>query len=87
MLAYPSAKKKIFKVKYSIDSKKFNTQTKKDNLITYMPRKLSKHSELIISFLNNSLPKKWKIKPIHNASEKEVYKILEKPKIYLAFSE
>ena len=86
-LAYPFVKNKIFNVKYSIDSKRFNLKAKKDNLITYMPRKLSKHSELIISFLNNSLPKNWKIKAIDNLSEKEVYRTLEKSKIFLAFSD
>ena len=86
-LAYPSVKNKIFDVKYSIDSNKFNLKTKKNNLITYMPRKLSKHSELIISFLNNSLPKSWKIKAIHNLSEKQVYRTLERSKIFLAFSD
>ena len=52
-----------------------------------MPRKLSKHSELIISFLNNSLPKSWKIKAIHNMSEKQVYRTLERSKFFLAFSD
>jgi hypothetical protein len=85
-LAYPTVKNKILNVKYSIDYKKFNFKIKKENLITYMPRKLSKHSELIISFLNNSLPNNWRIKAIDNSSEKEVYRILEKSKFFLAFS-
>ena len=85
-LAYPSAKDKILDIKYSIDFKKFNLK-KKNNLISYMPRKLSKHSELIISFLNNSLPKSWKIKAIHNMSEKQVYRTLERSKFFLAFSD
>ena len=79
-------KNKILNVKYSIDYKKFNFKIKKENLITYMPRKLPKHSELIISFLNNSLPSNWRIKAIDNSSEKEVYRILEKSKFFLAFS-
>ena len=86
-LAYPKIKKKIIDVNYSIDSNKFSLKIKKQNLITYMPRKLPKHSHLVISFLKNSLPKKWKIKAIHNLAEKEVYKLLIKSKIFLAFSE
>jgi hypothetical protein len=86
-LAYPKEKRKIIDVNYAIDSNKFNFKIKKENLISYMPRKLPKHSELVISFLNNSLPKKWKIKAIQNLSEKEVYKVLEKSKIFLAFSD
>ena len=85
-LAYPTVRNKILNVKYSIDYKKFNSRIKKENLITYMPRKLSKHSELIMSFLNNSLPSNWRIKAIDNASEKQVYRLLEKSKFFLAFS-
>ena len=86
-LAYPKAKSKIFDVKYSIDSKKFTLNKKKENLITYMPRKLPKHSELVISFLKHSLPKKWKILAIENLNENQVFKALERSKIFLAFSE
>jgi hypothetical protein len=86
-LAYPKIKNKIFDIKYSIDSKKFNLNIKKENLITYMPRKLPKHSELVISFLKHSLPKKWQIVAIDNLNESQVYKILERSKIFLAFSE
>ncbi len=85
-LAYPKVKKKIIDVKYSIDFKNFKKATKK-NIITYMPRKLKKHSELVISFLKNYLPKKWKIKPLMNLSDKEVYNNLAESKIFLAFSE
>lgn len=84
--AYPKEKKKIIDVKYSIDFKKFK-RSKKKNLITYMPRKLRRHSELVISFLRNYLPKKWKIKPLANLTEHEVYRNLAESKIFLAFSE
>ena len=73
-------------MKYSIDYSKLNSNKKKSNIISYMPRKLFKHSELVISFLRNSLPKKWKIKQINNNSENEVFNILKKSKIFLAFS-
>ena len=85
-LAFPKEKKKIIDVKYSIDFKKFK-KIKKKNIITFMPRKLKRHSELVISFLKNYLPKKWKIKPLINLTEKEVYKDLAASKIFLAFSE
>mgnify|MGYP003726531753 FL=1 len=32
------------------------------------------------------MPKSWKLKPIHNLTQKEVYKYLLKSKIFLAFS-
>jgi hypothetical protein len=84
--AYPKEKKKIINVKYSIDFRKFK-KTKKKNIITFMPRKLRHHSELVISFLKNYLPKNWKIKPLVDLNEKEVYKNLAESKIFLAFSE
>jgi len=86
-LAFPKVKNKILDSKYSVDSEKFNLKTKKENLITYMPRKLPNHSALVTSFIKNSLPKNWRIKPIHNLSEKQVFRMLEKSKIFLAFSE
>ena len=52
-----------------------------------MPRKQKKHSELILNFLKSNLPRKWKLKAIHNMSEKEVFKNLTKSKIFLSFSE
>lgn len=87
-LAFPFALKKILKVKYSIEPEKFYFNFKrKKNIISYMPRKMSKHSELVISFLKNSLSKKWKIKALHNLTENEVYKKLSESKIFLAFSD
>lgn len=86
LLAHPNVKNKILNVKYSINYKNFNLK-KKQNIITYMPRKLENHSSLVISFLKNFLPKKWKIIKIHNFSEKDVFKYLEKSKIFLAFSD
>ena len=49
-LAYPNQKSKILDVVCAVDSKKFNDTIKKQNLITYMPRKLRKHSELLNFF-------------------------------------
>ena len=86
-LAFPESKNKILKVTPSVDSKKFNINTRKLNLITYMPRKLAKHGELVISFIKGTLPSNWRIAPIQNVSESKVFKILEKSKIFLSFSE
>jgi len=86
-LAFPNSKNKILKVVPSVDSRKLNVRSKKINLITYMPRKLPKHSELVISFLKKKLPSNWKIKSIENLPEFKVFKILEKSKIFLSFSE
>ena len=85
-LAFHKGSNKILRTNISVDAKKFNFKTKKNNLITYMPRKLPTHSDNLVFFLRNSLPKSWKFKSLHNLSENEVYKYLLKSKIFLSFS-
>ena len=82
---FPEFKKKIFKVNLSVDSKRFKIK-KKSNLITYMPRKLPSHSNLLLFYLKNLLPKKWKILPLINVSEKKLINTLSISKIFLSFS-
>ena len=72
---------------YFIDSNKFIPDLQKGNIITYMPRKLPRHSRLVIFFLEQHLPEHWKIIPINNMTEKEVIETLQKSKIFLSFSE
>ena len=82
---FPNIKKNIFKVNLSIDNKKFKIK-KKTNLITYMPRKLSSHSSLLLFYLKNLIPKNWKILSLDNISEKKLIKALSISKIFLSFS-
>lgn len=86
-VAFPKYKNKILKTSLSVDNHNFKHKRKKNNLITYMPRKLSKHSELVLFFLRNKLTKNWKIKSIHNLKEKKVYEYLLKSKIFLSFTQ
>jgi len=85
-LAFPDLDDKIYDVQYSIDSNMFFPGPK-ENLITYMPRRLSGHSRRVVSFLRSKNPRDWKISPIDNVSEIEVAKILRRSKIFLSFSE
>ena len=85
-LSFPKLKTQIIKIKYSIDSIKYNYKIKKKNLITFMSRKLPQHSTQVVFFLKKHLPKNWKIKDLNNIDEKEVYKNLCLSKIFLAFS-
>ena len=85
-LAFPNCKNKIFKSSFSIDNKKLSLKVKKTNTITYMPRKLPQHSELVLFFLKKHLPKNWKIKKIHNFNEKKVFYYLLRSKIFLSFT-
>ena len=86
-IVFPAFKKKIIKIINSVNSKSLLTKIKKENLISFMPRKLRKHSELVINFLRNHLPKGWRIISIENMNEKNVFNIFKKSKIFLSFSE
>ena len=61
-LGFKNCKHKILRTNTSVNVKKFNLKTKKNNTITYMPRKLSHHSENLVFFLKNKLPNGWKLK-------------------------
>ncbi len=82
---FPKMKRKIFKMDFSIDTNNLRIK-KKSNLITYMPRKLQDHSNLLIFYLKDILPKDWKIVPLVNLSENNLFKTLSKSKIFLSFS-
>ena len=83
---FPSQKNKILKVNLSFDHKKFKIADKKDNLITFMPRKLGDHFHILSLFLFNKLPKKWKMESLSNLYEKNLFAKLGKSKIFLSFS-
>lgn len=85
--SFPLLKTKIISVSYSIDSKKFNLNIKKNNTITYMNRKLPIHSHHLRFFLKNNLPKNWSLNVLNNLSEKQFFQNMEKSKIFLSFSE
>ena len=85
-LGFKNCKNKILKTNTSVDIKKFNFKIKKNNIITYMPRKLSHHSENLVFFLKNKLPKGWKLKSLSNLTEEKIYQELSRSKIFLSFS-
>jgi hypothetical protein len=84
-LKFPNIKTKIIKISYALEINKTKIQ-KKQNLITFMSRKLPQHSNLVLNYLKNYLPKKWVIKDLNNLNEKTTYNYLRKSKIFLAFS-
>ena len=51
-----------------------------------MPRKLPLHSYLVVNYLRNYLPKKWKLETINNLNEQQTFMKLKKSKIFLSFS-
>lgn len=86
-LAFPGLETEIIRMYYSVDSEKFKIAQKKENLITFMPRKLSSHSKMILFFLKKALPKHWRIEAIDGLNEEGVRDILSRSKIFLSFSE
>ena len=82
---FPEFTKKIIRINFSIDTKKFKIR-KKENMITYMPRKLPHHSSLLLFYLKNLIPNNWKIVPLINISEQKLITMLGKSKIFLSFS-
>ena len=83
---FPKLKNKIIKINLSINNRRFLSR-KKNNLITYMPRKLPTDSHILKIFLKENLPNKWKLQPLENLNEKELDKYLCTSKIFLSFSD
>lgn len=84
---FPEHESKVIKATYIIDKAVFKNWNQKPNVISYMPRKLAKHTELMLFMINKKLPSGWILKPIDGVSEEEIYKILTDTKIFLSFSE
>ena len=82
---FPEFSNKVLKMNLSIKSQKFKIKKKK-NTITYMPRKLSNHANLLLFYLKNILPKNWKIISLDNVDEKHLIKSLSESKFFLSFS-
>ena len=82
---FPEFSNKVLKMNLSIKSQKFKIKKKK-NTITYMPRKLSNHANLLLFYLKNILPKNWKIISLDNVEEKYLIKSLSESKFFLSFS-
>ncbi|TNJ37007.1 glycosyltransferase family 4 protein [Prosthecochloris vibrioformis] len=88
-LAFPALADRILQASCHVDAKLFSLPEpgKKQRLITYMPRKLAKHSELVTFFLRQNLGKHWALLPIENKSEAEVAELLKTSSIFLSFSD
>jgi hypothetical protein len=62
-----------------VDSPKMKT-------ISYMPRKNSLYSDIVINLLRSNLPKNWEIIEIDGQPENKVIELLKKSSIFLNFS-
>lgn len=84
---FPEYSEKIIRSHFVIEKHRFQPIVNKKNLITYMPRKLPRHSQHVLFFLTGKIPKNWQIMPIDGVEEQKVYDILYESKIFLSFSE
>lgn len=84
---FPEFEQKIYRLHLSVEEDLFKPAIHKENLITYMPRKLEKHSTLVLNYIARKLPASWKTFPIQNMNQQEVAETLAKSKIFLSFSE
>jgi len=85
-LAFPGVEARILRVHYAVDAQRFKPDQAKENIITYMPRKLADHSSKVLFFLRHHLPAHWSIVPIDGMTEVQVAALLERSKIFMAFS-
>lgn len=85
-MAFPGTEDRILRVHYSVDARRFNPHQPKENLITYMPRKLADHSSKVLFFLRNHLPTHWRIQAIDGLNEAGVADLLQRSKIFMSFS-
>lgn len=85
-MAFPGTEDRILRVHYSVDAQRFKPSQPKENLITYMPRKLADHSSKVLFFLRNHLPAHWRIQAIDGLNEDGVASLLQRSKIFMSFS-
>lgn len=84
---FPDFSEKLIRSYFVINKAKYQPVANKKNVLTYMPRKLGKHSQLVLLFLGDKLPAHWSVKAIDGVTEQEVYDIFYESKIFLSFSE
>ena len=85
-MAFPGCESKILRVHCSVDAALFSLGLVKENIITYMPRKLADHASKVLFFLRNHLPSHWSVVPIDGLDELGVAQILKRSKIFMSLS-
>lgn len=86
-MAFPSVTDKIHRFHLHVDADKFRPSINKKPWVSYMPRKLGRHFELLKFFVGNQLPSPWEWKPIHGMSEDQVADLLSQSRIFVSLGE
>lgn len=82
---FPNLVGRCFRLHYSVDRSKFKCLAKQD-IVTYMPRKLPLHASNVVPWLAQEFPH-WTFQPLHGMPEAEVAAALGRSRIFLAFSD
>ncbi|MDO8300036.1 hypothetical protein [Lacisediminimonas sp.] len=85
-MAFPHAREKIQRIHLFVDAARFKPAVHKENLITYMPRKLAEHSAAFRFFLQGKLPPDWRLQAIDGLDEAGVAELLGRSKVFVSFS-
>ena len=86
-MAFPGTERNILRMHCSIRSDLFTASTTKENLITFMPRKLPDHAGKVLFFLKAHLPSTWRVQAISGLDEQKVAEVLSRSKVFISFSE
>jgi len=86
-LAFPDIANKVIQLTTSIDTHLFRCDKKKENIISFMPRKLTVQSSWLHAQLKLLGDKNWEILPIVGLNEQSVAEVLSISKIFLSFSD
>lgn len=85
-LNFPEMENAIINVTCSISPEIFHSNDKKENVITYMPRKNGSHAASLEQILSKKIPENWTLTPIDKMDINEVATTLRKSKIFLSLS-
>ena len=82
---YPEFNHKILRVYPHVPKVFIEGKLNKENIISYMPRKMPKQTSLLLFLLRKQLPKNWSLVSINNMTENDVVKNFQKSSIFLSF--
>lgn len=86
-MAFPECAEKMLRIHYSVNADRFVPNSHKENIISYMPRRMKNHTQLVTYFLRKLMPPHWSIVSIDGLDENGVAATLARSKIFLSFSE
>jgi Glycosyl transferases group 1 len=86
-LDFPEIAPRILRIPPYVDTELFNSQgAAKEDLMTYMPRKLPDQADYLSLILSDRLPRGWRLQAITHVSEAQVAALLRRSKVFLSLS-